>query len=498
MQLTKATEHYRGMFTSRTPEEFRTLAHIKRFMERLVGDPGFRQELADHIDEPRPVAERYGIDLDPLDLQPLWDRRYLRFRRQKEAERWPLAGLWDRYMDQMIMHRDLMRLEGSTAESHPVFHAWRERQVQRSESELGGSAPAVTHPLIAFELSEGCTVGCWFCGLSAERFKGYFPYTPENSALWRGMVTVVNDVFGSASSTGFCYWATDPCDNPDYDRFLEDYYHITGTLPQTTTAAPLKDEALTRRVLRLFEQYRTVTNRFSVLTVKHLNKIHAAFTPEELMGVELVLQNKEALATKADAGRAKTLRQTLRAAGKSDRIDKMAGDHTTIACVSGFLVNMMERKVRLVTPVPGSTRWPLGYRVIGERQFDGVSEFRAALEALIETHAKPILPPDEVVQFRPDLRYEALEKGFILRARGMYHSFNNAECGRQIGDMIAAGRYTPGDIVEALATEGINVFVVAHVLDSLFRDGLIDEYRDIDAAADLAAKRADAVEELAN
>jgi len=231
MELTKAAQHYRWMLASRSAAELRTLAHIKRFMERLVGDPVFRDELADNLDAPRVVAERYGIDIDPLDLQPLYDRRFLQFRRQPGADRWPLTLVWDRYMDQMIQHRDLMRAEGSTAESNPAFHAWRERQVRRSESELGDSAPAVTHPLIAFELSQGCTVGCWFCGLSAERFKGFVPYTQETAALWRGMITEVRALFGSAATTGFCYWATDPCDNPDYDRYIEDFYHITGSLP---------------------------------------------------------------------------------------------------------------------------------------------------------------------------------------------------------------------------------------------------------------------------
>lgn len=475
MNTTEATQHYRGIFEKRTPEELRTLAHIKRFMERLVADPGFRQALADNVDDPKGVAERYGIDVDPQQMLPLYHRQYLRFRFTEEEARWPLALAWDEYMKDMFRHRDLLREEGSMEGIHPRFHAWRERQIRRSMSELGGSGPSITHPIVAFELSEGCTVGCWFCGLSADRFKGYFPYSEENADLWRKIVATIDGMFGTAARTGFCYWATDPCDNPDYDRFIADYYHITGALPQTTTAAPLKDPALTRRILALFEKYRTVTNRFSVLTVKHLEKIHAAFTPEELMGVELVMQNRESLTAKADAGRARERQAKLREAGKSDKIAELSRDHTTIACVSGFLVNLMKKTVQLVTPVPGSARWPLGYRIFGEREFSTGAEFREAIESLIDEHMIESLPSDWPARFRADLRYEPMVGGFKLHSRSTEHTIQNAICGEAAGALLARGDLAISDVIEQLVKSGVSVLVVADLLEKLFQCGLVEE-----------------------
>ena len=150
----------------------------------------------------------------------------------------------------------------------------------------------ITHPILAFELSAGCTIGCWFCGVSADRFHGNFAYTAENARLWRAILDHCVDLFGTGAQTGFCYWATDPTDNPDYPRFLADYHAATGNLPQTTTAAPLKNLAFTREILRLSDQHRCVINRFSILTLRILDAVHAAFSAEELMGVELVLQNR--------------------------------------------------------------------------------------------------------------------------------------------------------------------------------------------------------------
>ncbi|MGY3333448.1 radical SAM family RiPP maturation amino acid epimerase [Mesorhizobium sp. USDA 4775] len=470
-----AAEHYRQIFDRRTPGQLRTLAHIKRFMERLVGDMAFRSALSENVDNPRTVTERYGIEVDPMEMLPLWRGSYLKYRFKPECASWPLAVMWGEYMREMLRHRDILRDEGEMSTVNPRFHAWRERQIRRCNGELGGSAASVTHPVIAFELSEGCTVGCWFCGLSADRFEGYYEYSEEHAELWRGVVGVACEMFGSAARTGFCYWATDPIDNPDYDRFLFDYYQITGALPQTTTAAPLKDQALTRRVLELFKRYRGVTNRFSVLSTNHLNLIHEAFSPEDLMGVELVLQGKEALTAKAFAGRARERKEKLRAANNDDAIALLERDHTTIACVSGFLVNMPRGRVQLVTPVPGSKRWPLGYRILDERFFRTPDEFREGLQSIIDEHMLESPPPNLPIRFRGDLQYEAGNLHFHLRSRNIEHRILDDVAPISVGDLIACGDCTASELVVRVITDGASALAVADLLDQLYAAGVIEE-----------------------
>ena len=475
MTPSRATDHYRNIFASRTAEELRTLALVKRFVERVVGDAGFREALARHPDDPRIVAERYGIDIDPLEMLPLWRAGYSKYRGTLDCAQWPLVVMWDKYVREALHHRDLLREEGSLEGIHPRFHEWRERQMKRCASELGGSAPSVTFPILSFELSEGCSVGCWFCGISADRFKGYWPYDEHNAALWRSVVTATQELFGTAARTGFCYWATDPCDNPDYDRFIHDYYLITGSLPQTTTAAPFKNPELMQRILALYDRYRTVTNRFSVLTKKHLDQIHAAFRPDRMLGVELVMQQKEALTARADAGRAHQRRLKLRAANKDDTISTVANDHTTIACVSGFLVNMMQGQIRLITPVPGSDRWPLGYRILGERWFKTATEFRQGLESLIDEHMTNQLPPEQPISFRRDLRHEQDERTFTLTARNRTYTVSDEVGSVPIGDLIATGALTPGEIVDRAAADGFAVAAIAGLIDDLYTNGLLEE-----------------------
>ncbi|WP_420848910.1 radical SAM family RiPP maturation amino acid epimerase [Rhizobium etli] len=483
-----ATEHYRKIFDRRTREQLHVLAHIKRFMERLVGDMSFRAALSASGDNPRMVTERYGIEVDPMEMLPLWRNSYMKYRFKPECASWPLAVMWDEYMSEMLRHRDMLRSEGEMPMVNPRFHAWRERQIRRCNGELGGSAPSVTHPVIAFELSDGCTIGCWFCGLSAGGFKGYYEYCEEHAEIWRGVIGVASEMFGSAARTGFCYWATDPMDNPDYDRFLFDFHQITGALPQTTTAAPLRDEALTRRVLELFKRYGGVTNRFSVLTTNHLDQIHSAFSPEDLMGVELILQGKEALTAKAFAGRTRARKEKLRAADNNSSIELLERDHTTIACVSGFLVNMRQGRLQLVTPVPGSERWPLGYRIVAERFFGTPNEFREGLQCIIEEHMHESPPPNLPIRFREDLQYEAGDRHFHLRSRNVEHRVDDDAGAISVGDLIRRGDCTASELAVRVIADGVTALAVADLLDQLYAAGVIDEDLD-DSFAEQPSER---------
>ena len=82
-----------------------------------------------------------------------------------------------------------------------------------------GLLQVLLHPPFACELSKGCSVGCWFCGVSASKLGGHFEYTPDNGALWKGILNTIREFTGDASGgQGFLYWATDPRYNPDYAR----------------------------------------------------------------------------------------------------------------------------------------------------------------------------------------------------------------------------------------------------------------------------------------
>lgn len=481
---TEAVRRYPELFAARPPAERRALAQIKRFMERLVADARFRAALEEHADHPLRVTRKYGIDVDPLDLLPLWHSAHLRWRKTPRcAESWPLAALWDAHLDRMITHRGMIREAGSTQESLPRFHAWRQRQIRRGASELGQSADAIVHPVIAYELSEGCSIGCWFCGISADRFAGHFPYTEDNAALWRGVLEAAVELFGPAASTGFCYWATDPMDNPDYDRFIEDHYHITGGLPQTTTAAPMKDVSLTRRVLALQRRHPTTINRFSILSVRILDRVHAEFDAEELLEVELIAQNRESLARKASAGRAAERRAKAAARGRGTDGLRLSDLHTTIACVSGFLVNMPRRTVRLVSPTAAGGRWPKGYRVYDEARFDSPGEFLECMQQMVEDYMPEAVPAQARLGFREDLGFEGIEGGFVLHGTNARYTVRSDAFSSELGALIRMGSLTSGEIVQRLVAEGADIFVVTRAIQQLFDLGFLNDDPSMDGIA---------------
>jgi radical SAM family RiPP maturation amino acid epimerase len=468
-----AAEKYRQVFEKRGPDEIRLLAQVKRFLERYQGDPQFRNQLDDATADLRLVAKTYEIDIDPRQVLPLFHSDHRRFPFAEGDDRWPLVKVWDNYRGELLALRDASHLNGSCAEASPRFHAWRRRQINRCASELGPLGSDITHPIVAFELSAGCSIGCWFCGVSAERFQGSFPYTQENARSWRAMIEEAADMFGPAVQHGFCYWATDPSDNPDYPKFLEDYYLLTGSLPQTTTAAPFKDLVWTRQVMDLYNNHRCMPNRFSILTLKTLDRVHATFTAEELIGVELVLHNRGSLQNRAVVGRARERQQTALRSFPPEGSTEVAPENSTIACVSGFLVNMVKRSVQLITPTMASDRWPLGYRIFGTRNFVTPRDFRAALEDLIAAHMPENLAPADVVNFRKDLSYERDPSGFQLRSHSTGFAFKGFTGAGLLGDLIHQGSMTVGEIQAVLTRSDHNIFVIASALQKLFEHGVL-------------------------
>ena len=444
-------------------------------MERLVGDKEFRAKLGVHDDTPQVVvAEEYGIDIDPDQARPLYHTAYMRHRRTPEAEQWPLSVMWDTWIDDMIAHRELICAHGRCADVNPVFDAWRVRQVNRAASELGTSAPAIVHPIAAYELSEGCSVGCWFCGISADRFKGWQPYTPEVADPVAGhSAGHMVDLFGQAAQTGFCYWATDPADNPDYPKFIEDHYHVTGALPQTTTAAPLKDLKLTREVLGLFDRYMTVTNRFSIVNHKTLKGVHETFTAEELIGVELVQQQNEALQGKADAGRARVRRLRLEAAGKADKYPALRRPAHDDRLRLGLPGQHDGAQVKLVAPTRSDEVWPLGYRVYSEARFDTAGSSARRSRDDRASHAEAV-PPDERALLPPRPGVPAAGGRLQLATRSHLFTFNSPHA-RAMGDMISTGTMTAGGVTDHLVRGGHDIFLVTETIQNLYDSGLLND-----------------------
>jgi len=449
------------------------LSAVKRFGERWRADRNFREALPR---DPVAVARQYGLEADPMMLRSMWDIRY---QAELPADWQPPVAVqrYRMFVREKLLHRERLRSRDCVP-ADPRHRAWRERQIARTMTHLGPrSYDGIIHAPFAIEVSKGCSVGCWFCGVSAERRQSDFLYTPENARLWRGVLEALTRSVGPAAANGFAYWATDPLDNPDYEKLCLDMAEICGRFPQTTTAQPQKHVERVRQLLRLSEDHGCTINRISVLTLKQFDKVMESFTAEELLHCEIVAQNAEASHIQGNAGRARGARKLKRSAEAHGLMDaSWENVPGTIACVSGWLINMVERRIRLITPCPASERWPDGYWVLDDRHFRDAEEFEAHLEDMIERHMVSAMRASQPARFRPDLRISC--DGETIRAVGFGASTTVAGGGniRELADALIRGDLTAGEL--ALEREDRHGHPAANTMDTLnriFAAGALDE-----------------------
>src|SRR5580704_4227673 len=457
------------------PDYLRDVAHIKRFLERWTMDPKYQEAFAR---DAQAALNALNLTLTPADVIPLivpeQATAVTRLVRAGRADEVPVSVLRYRFfIHEKIQHRRQLREE--TVPADPRMRAWRDRMISRCTGELGAErSDAIVHAPAAFELSQGCTVGCWFCGVAAPKFEHNWPHTPENAKLWRECLAVVGEVFGPSAKHGFMYWATDPLDNPDYEHFLADFHDVLGKCPQTTTAQGQKDIERTRRILRLAHSMGSAVDRFSVLALNSLNRLHDGFAPEELLRVECVPQNKEA----AEAGR--YLKSNAGRARKFAR--KRAGElvteqqSSTIACVSGFLFNMVEKSVKLISPCNASERWPLGYWVIASGTFGSAAELNDLLRSMLDEHIRDGLSVLDRVKLRRDVRMVVEPDRLQVISPGLGLAFDGQPMAGELAALLADGTHTVEQIaLRRRAAAGVAPVETLTLLDQLFAKGFFDE-----------------------
>lgn len=97
------------------------------------------------------------------------------------------------------------------------------------------------------------------------------------------------------------------------------------------------------------------------------------FSPEELLDVILMPRFLECTKNKIVG--------TGKAYGKISR----TLPEGTIACVSGFVVNMESKTVRLVTPTCACAKYPNGEIIVGIREFNDADDLEEKVNELLCT-----------------------------------------------------------------------------------------------------------------
>ncbi|ADK85851.1 conserved hypothetical 59.0 kDa protein [Desulfarculus baarsii DSM 2075] len=473
---------------ARDATQKKAIAGVKRLLEWIMADQDFRLALRQDPSQAAALAAQRGVPIDPRIVEPIWRDGFKTICPTVDYEKWPHVRLWNEWIRDILRYRDMLCLAADPGERQPRFAQWRQRRIEANNFFLGQRNKAIVYPVFSYELSKGCSVGCWFCAFSAARLSGVCRHDAENARLWRQILEVGLDIFGpGAAQSGFCYWATEPSDNPDYLDFLADFRAVNGVICQTTTAAATRDIAWTRRLLAMYEdEPRSVKPRFSVLSLGMLRRIHQEFSAEELLRVECIPQNAESFLCKARSGRAgegdqgrwrEEWRGRAAESGGQPPADEaeLEGYAGTTACVAGYLVNMVERSVRLISPCEASAQWPLGYKVHATGSFASAAGYRDFIRRTIDEHMPESLPTDAPVGLARGLKISEDEDSLaiasrakVLRVRPRQHIY------AQVARLLQDGQQRPEAIMAELMDQGQSPFDVTGALDYFFKMGLLE------------------------
>ena len=379
-------------------EYIREVAEVKRALELWTMEPGFREAF---LAAPEDTLAAHGLSVDALAVKILADHETaMKYQKTPPGELPSAVRRYRAFNQEKAADRARMVKEYCVPK-HPAVRAWRSRQINRCWAELGARNRSLIHVPMTYELNLGCSVGCPFCGIMAPRLQKVCRYD-EDSALWKGVLSFSKEILGDAAGQGTCYYATEPLDNPDYERFVDDYFEVFGVVPQLTTAVSMRKPERTRAYLDAALKNCRRVHRFSVLSLELLHKIHDICTPEELICVELLPQFAEAPQNRfANAGRAR----------QSGNLHVGEEDGNTIACISGFVVNMAERSVRLLTPCGASEAHPTGEIIIAKESFSNLDDFKRVLIAMIDRYMQRSFPKEQPLFLRPGISFQKTEEG---------------------------------------------------------------------------------------
>jgi radical SAM family RiPP maturation amino acid epimerase len=483
-------------------DEMSRIVQFKRFRELIEGDRNFRLSLdqGQLDDEQVAFLRRIGITFALDEIALLWEKpeafaelagvingkrtfEELSDGARAAAKTSPLLTLFARfsYLKSKMYARHQDRAQNGVRTPTPEYDAWRKRRVAATKSELGYYGESIDHPVLAIELNVGCSVGCYFCAFDAPRLSDVFDYeVPENRKLFRDVSESFYGVFGPAAGHCLLYWSTEPNDNPHYIDFMKLYREITGSTVCTSTARWSEDW-----IRGLIEFYRPGAHpwpRISVLSRKIMHRLFEWFTPDEFRDIWLLPQQKdgEEMRKKVPGGRDKMLKILVESEDQRDFGEVQRPDDEvrqgSIACVSGFLVNMIEKTVKLASPCYTTEENRYGYRVFSEATFETAEDFDRAIKDIIER--KMVMSPYRTMpmRFRDDLKYRPKEDGFVLLSPTRVHKFGGNEVLRPLGDLLAQGDLDYGQLNARLLEEHcLNPMVVAATIKGLFDKGFLDE-----------------------
>ena len=498
-----ARTRYIDTFAGFSPDEIRSLAEVKRFLECYEGDRDFRRALdagGKFTDEQRRMLKDIGVTFAPEAMELLWMQPDLLARIpplicihesfddvpsdiRSALAPYPELWRWYSWRHRSDRTRLIQKLLVSVKPTlSPEYTAWRARRVAAVRNELGAFGYGLDHPCHAVEMGVGCSVQCNFCAFDAGKLQTIFDLSQsENRELVRGVATGMINVLGWPAAHGMLYWSTEPHDNPHYVKLLKFWQRLTGAMLCTATARAGVDWV--RELIDFYSTGPVPWPRISVLSRGMLRRLHRAFTPLEMRDTMLLMQQKDAevFRSKVPGGRDRMLRQLvdaddLRDVDFENPPEGFQPPQGSIACISGLLVNMVRRTIKLISPCYTTMEFRYGYRVFDETTFDSPEGFEVALKRMIARSMVVRPYPEMPMRWRDDLKAVAQPDGFTLVSPTTRRDFRRGELHLRTGELVDRGDLTYEQVFDSLSDNPkIGPMVAMSMLDSLFGKGYLCE-----------------------
>ena len=182
--LTKENNNYSKFINGLNNQEQEKFALLKRLLELYNGSEQVRNFL--HMGIPIETIDKSFTDSDVhfRDILEIINSSKMNDERKKDKSL-SLSNLWFEYLRSAKEFRAQLLDSGYTQGISKNFDIWRRRNIERTSFELGVKSTGIMHAPIAFELSDGCSVGCWFCGVSAQKFNGHFSLDVKGKKEWK-------------------------------------------------------------------------------------------------------------------------------------------------------------------------------------------------------------------------------------------------------------------------------------------------------------------------
>ncbi|MCP4833713.1 MAG: hypothetical protein GY895_03020 [Phycisphaera sp.] len=224
-------------------------------------------------------------------------------------------------------------------------------------------------------------------------------------------------------------------------------------------------------------------------TKKDFDEIHEYFDPEELLLVELIPQFENRASAKATAGRTRKLVMDRIDAGKKVPFEYDLESTGSIACVSGFLVNVPERYIRLITPCRATDQWPLGYRIIAETTFESAEDIDAFVADCIENRMPQSLEAEDPIGLlHPEsTTVEMVDRSTLdIAGGGLRITMKGVDGAEDFAERLRNGAETLERFVDERVEAGFDATETLWVLNRIFRTGVLRDPDDWDQVRDRA------------